>query len=53
MFESTKTAWDMTKSQERQKAIEAYNNIALGKIKGVKIHTVKIIKMGSIKFIIE
>lgn len=43
----------MTNTQERQKAIEAYNNIVSGKIEGVKIHAVKVIKMGSIKFIIE
>lgn len=42
----------MTKLQERQKSIETYNNIVSGKFEGVKIHTVKVIKMGSIKFII-
>ena len=40
----------MTKSQEKQKAIELYKAIANGKIQGFKIPN-RIIKMGSITFI--
>lgn len=43
----------MTQAHEKAKAIEAYKNIVAGKVEGVKIYTRKVIKYGSITFIIN
>jgi hypothetical protein len=42
-----------TQSIDRQKAIQSYNDIKEGKLSGVKLNPIKIIKAGSIIFIID